>query len=198
MDLLQHIETSPVGISDIPVGMPLTNRLDKMTTEQAKWAIRNGTAWIAYLKEQQASGVDVELVEYAALPEKYRSLDYLRPYYGHPDWGVRSIFAGYLGWFDGNPTSLFPLGPREQASRMAELAGGREALERAVSGASKAGQYQWALQLVDHLLRLSPNDRSLLLTKAALLDTMSEQMLNLTARNYFRSYAFELRTLAGS
>ena len=135
-----------------------------------------------------------ELVEYAALPEKYRSLDYLRPYYGHPDWGVRSIFTGYLGWFDGNPTSLFPLGPREQAGRMAELAGGREALERAVSEASEAGQYQWALQLVDHLLRLSPNDRSLMLTKADLLDTMSEQMLNMTARNYFRAYAFELRT----
>ena len=75
MDLLQHIETSPVGISDIPVGMPLTNRLDKMTTEQAKWAIRNGTAWIAYLKEQRASGVDVELVEYTPKPIEVSDAD---------------------------------------------------------------------------------------------------------------------------
>ena len=35
---------------DIPEGMPLTNHLDKMTREQAVWAIRNGDAWIAYLK----------------------------------------------------------------------------------------------------------------------------------------------------
>ena len=137
-----------------------------------------------------------ELVEYAALPEKYRSLDYLRPYYGHPDWGVRSVFAGYLGWFDGNPTSLFPLGPREQASRMAELAGGRAALERAMNAASEAGRHQWALQLADHLLRLSPNDRSLMLTKAGLLETMAERTFNVTARNYLRSYALELRTMA--
>ena len=37
---------------DIPPGMPLTNRLDKTTMEQGRWAIRNGDAWIAYLKEK--------------------------------------------------------------------------------------------------------------------------------------------------
>lgn len=36
--------------SDIPAGMPLTNRLDKMTRAQAVWAIQNGDAWLAYLK----------------------------------------------------------------------------------------------------------------------------------------------------
>ena len=39
---------------DIPPGMPLTNRLDKMTIEQGRWAIRNGDAWIAYLKAKGA------------------------------------------------------------------------------------------------------------------------------------------------
>ena len=40
------------GLTDaeIPDGMPLTNRLDKMTFEQGIWAIRNGEAWLAYLK----------------------------------------------------------------------------------------------------------------------------------------------------
>ena len=40
----------PLMASDLPGNMPLTNRLDKMTVEQARWAIQNGTAWIAYLK----------------------------------------------------------------------------------------------------------------------------------------------------
>ena len=35
---------------DIPEGMPLTNRLDKMSLEQGVWAIRNGDDWITYLK----------------------------------------------------------------------------------------------------------------------------------------------------
>ena len=67
-------------LDTMPGGMPLTNRLDKMTTMQAKWAIQNGTAWIAYLKEQRSSGVDVQLVEYEATPvnvsdaEKYKTI----------------------------------------------------------------------------------------------------------------------------
>ena len=40
---------SSTGI-EVPEGMPLTNRLDKMTVEQAIWAIRHGDAWLAYLK----------------------------------------------------------------------------------------------------------------------------------------------------
>lgn len=60
---------SPCFVSEIPEGMPLTNRLDRMTTEQAVWAIRNGDAWIAYLKEQRAAGVDVNLVAHKAETE---------------------------------------------------------------------------------------------------------------------------------
>lgn len=137
-----------------------------------------------------------ELVSYAKLPEKYQKLDYLRPYYGHPDWGVRSIFTGYLGWFDGNPTNLFPLPPKEQAAQMVQLAGGAQAVQDAMTRAKEAGQYQWALQLSDYLLQLSPNDRNLLLRKADLLDARAQQVLNVTARNYYRSYAFELRKRA--
>ena len=36
--------------TDMPPGMPLTNRLDKMTVEQGIWAIHNRDTWIAYLK----------------------------------------------------------------------------------------------------------------------------------------------------
>ena len=36
--------------SDLPAGMLLTNHLDKMTREQAVFSIRNGDAWLAYLK----------------------------------------------------------------------------------------------------------------------------------------------------
>lgn len=137
-----------------------------------------------------------ELVGYARLPEKYRDLDYLRPYYVHPDWGGRSIFTGYLGWFDGNPTNLFPLAPKEKAAQMIALAGGPAAMQDTMNEARKAGQYQWALQLSDYLLQRSPGDWCLLLTRADLLDARAQPVLNVTARNYYRSYALELRTRA--
>lgn len=134
-----------------------------------------------------------ELVEYAKLPEKYRELDYLRPYYGHPDWGVRSIFSGHLGWFDGNPTQLFPLTPVLEAENIVKLAGGERAVRKTIDAAKAEENYQWALQLLDYLIRLSPDESDLLLQKAEILDARAKQELNVTARNYYRSYAFELR-----
>ena len=156
---------------------------------------------IKYVFDKTVEGMNLgmtpdELVAYARLPEKYRELDYLRPYYGHPDWAVRSIFNAYLGWFDGNPSNLFPLSPQEEAARMQKLAGGRESLQRVFEEAAASGEYQWALQLVDYLLTLSPEETSLMLAKADVLDALSEQVLNATARNYYRTVALELRQAA--
>ena len=66
------IETEPVPVvltdRDIPAGMPRTNRLDKLTTELAVWAIRNGDAWLAYLKANggeivEHTGASVQPIE---------------------------------------------------------------------------------------------------------------------------------------
>ena len=156
---------------------------------------------IKYVFEHTIEGMNQgmtpgELVEYARLPEKYRKLDYLRPYYGHPDWAVRSIFGGYLGWFDGNPTNLFPLSPREEAARVENLAGGREALGLAFKNAVEKGDYQWALQLIDYQLTLSPDNSILMLSKAEVLELASKGKLNTTARSYYRTVALELRQAA--
>jgi uncharacterized sulfatase len=66
-----------------------------------------------------------ELVEYVKLPAHLAEKDYLGEYYGNVAWGVRSIFNGHVGWFDGNPTTMNPLPPTEEAKRMAALAGAR-------------------------------------------------------------------------
>ena len=45
---------------DLPPGMPLTNGLDKMTTEQARFAIQNGDAWLEYLKANDGEFIESE------------------------------------------------------------------------------------------------------------------------------------------
>ena len=53
----EKVEPVSTGVvlsdNDIPAGMPLTNRLDRMTREQARWAIQNGNKWLAYLRENE-------------------------------------------------------------------------------------------------------------------------------------------------
>ena len=45
-----------------------------------------------------------ETAETVKLPEKWAKLSYLGEFYGTVAWSVRGIYAGYVGWFDGNPT----------------------------------------------------------------------------------------------
>ncbi len=152
---------------------------------------------IASIFEQTIAGMNRgmtpdELVETVALPPELAELDYLKEYYGNVEWGVRGIFQGYLGWFDGNPSNLFPLSLAKEAGRMAELVGGADAL-RAAAQAALAKDPQWTAQLCDHLLALNPADPDAMLLKADALDALAQQLLTATGRNYYMTVAKQLR-----
>lgn len=134
-----------------------------------------------------------QLVEYVQLPERLASLPYLTEYYGRVDWAVRSIFNGYLGWFDGNPVSLNQLSPKKEAEKMAKMAGGEARLRSTALEAYQDGDFQWAAQLCDYLLALDGSDKEAMGLKADALMKIADTMLNATGRNYLNSYALQLR-----
>lgn len=137
-----------------------------------------------------------ELVDYVQLPERFQGKDNLRPYYGNPEWAIRAIFTAHLGWFDGNPSNLFPLNPREEAERVAKLAGGEDALLEAAKEAMAGNDPQWTAQLCDHLLALDPNAKEPLLLKADALEAIAKTVLSGIGRNYYLTVAQELRQAA--
>jgi uncharacterized sulfatase len=139
-----------------------------------------------------------DLVDYVQLPERLAEKDYLREYYGNVEWAVRAIFDGYLGWFDGNPSNLFPLSPKDAAQRIAKLAGGEEVLLQQAREALNAGDAQWAAQLCDYLLALNPDASQARLLKADALESLAEQLLTATGRNYYLSVAQDLRAASSS
>ncbi len=133
-----------------------------------------------------------ELVEIVKLPEQFAELDYLREYYGNIEWSVRSIFVGYLGWFDGNPSNLFPLSPEQEALRVAKLAGGNENL--LVEARSQLNDDpQWTSQLCDYLLALDYEATAVKQLKANALERIAAELLTATGRNYLLTGAKELR-----
>ena len=134
-----------------------------------------------------------QLVHSVTLPDHLKDLDYLREYYGNIEWGVRAIFMGYLGWFDGNPTHLFSLPEKEEAVHMAKLAGGEDALRKAAQTALNDGDAQWCAELCDHLLALHPDDEGIRNLKADALETLAENLITATGRNYYLTVAQELR-----
>ena len=168
--------------------------------ERVREVLTNYRDGIRSIFEQTIAGMNRgltpdELVEVVALPPELADLDYLRPYYGNAAWAVRSIFDGYLGWFDGNPTSLFPLSPAEEASRVADLAGGVDVL-RERAAAALATDPQWTAELCDRLLALDPGDTDAMELKADALEALARPLLTTTGRNYYLTVAMQLRARA--
>ncbi|WP_346666589.1 alkyl/aryl-sulfatase [uncultured Mailhella sp.] len=139
----------------------------------------------------EGMGVD-ELAATIELPEELRDYPYLKEFYGAVPWAVRAVFAAKVGWFDGNPTHVIPLTPREEAERMARLAGGEEKLMMAARAALAEGDWRWACRLADCLLALGAGHEVELL-KADALEALSHDILPITGINYLLTCALELR-----
>src|SRR6185369_9776005 len=108
-------------------------------------------------------------------------------------WAARTIFDGSLGWFDGNPSTLQPLGPAAQARHMAQLAGGEAGLAKNLDDAVAASDWQWALQVSDYVLRLHPDDAHAKEQRVKVLTALGEAEANPNARHYYLMSALELR-----
>lgn len=133
-----------------------------------------------------------ELVDYVRLPPHLADRPYLQEYYGVVAWSVRGLYAGLLGWFDGNPANLFPHSPLEKARRVSQLAGGTDRLLDAMERAVSDEDHQWALELADTLLTLGFHSDAANTTKRNALRALADKQTNASARNYFLSSAKEL------
>lgn len=152
---------------------------------------------IQFVHDQTLRGMNMgmtpdELVEWVRLPPHLAKAPWLQEYYGTVAWSVRSIYTGYLGWFDGNPATLNPLPIRQKAEEMAALAGGPEALLTKAKEASDAGKHQWALELTDHLRVLFPQDKRVNDVRVAALTALGEAENNPNGRHYYLTLAAEL------
>lgn len=152
---------------------------------------------IRYVLEETLAGMnegkDIDtLASEIVLPQEYASLPYLGEYYGCVEWTVRAIFTAYLGWFDGNPTNLHPLPPKERAEKAVALAGGADAVLRAAEEAVRKGECQWCLELCDLLLTIGVNAEAARRQKAVALTKLAAYETSANGRHYYLVCAHEL------
>jgi alkyl sulfatase BDS1-like metallo-beta-lactamase superfamily hydrolase len=134
----------------------------------------------------------LEIVERVKLPPHLARQPYLHEYYGTVSWSVRAIFDGYLGWFGGNATDLFPLSLDERAKRFVDLAGSEQGLIDHAKQAVAKKDYQWALVLCDQLLRINPESDVVRELKAVALSSLGSNQTAATARHYYLTQALEV------
>ena len=152
---------------------------------------------IRHIVDETRNGMDAgltidELAHKVKLPDHLAEKPHLREYYGRVDFSVRAYFVGTMGWFDGNPTSLSPLSPKDEAMRFIDLAGGNAAVLGSAQKALKDGDFQWALQLLDRLLNVDYEVANAKQLKAEALRAHAVAQINCPTRHYYIQYAKEL------
>ena len=133
-----------------------------------------------------------EIAEQLVLPKHLGDSPYLKEFYGTPAWSAKNVFSGYLGWFDGNPSTLKPLPLKDEAEKMIQLSGDWDSLFEVAEDAFLTDDFQWSLQLTDYLLRSRPDDQKTKLLRQSALEGLGRQESNPNSRYYYLSSAAQL------
>ncbi len=163
-------------------------------------ALEDYSEAIRSVHDQTVQGINAgkgpdQIAHEVQLPKHLKDKPYLIEFYGTVPHAVRAIYAGLLGWFDGNPTTLNPMEPKLKARKVAELAGGTQKLTEQMVSALEKNDYQWALELSDHVKWRDDGDRQLARkVKIKALRALGAREYNAPNRNYYLSYANELES----
>jgi alkyl sulfatase BDS1-like metallo-beta-lactamase superfamily hydrolase len=134
------------------------------------------------------------------LPEHLAKHPWLGEYYGTVKHSVRQVFAGQLGWFDGDPVSLDPLTAQANAKRWITLAGGEQRLLAEATAAVQSNdkdQLKWAAELSATLIHASGESTEILEAskniKACAFIKLGYLTSNINWRNWYLTAARELQ-----
>jgi len=132
------------------------------------------------------------IAEQLILPKHLGDSPYLKEFYGTPAWSAKNVFSGYLGWFDGNPSTLKPLPLKDEAEKIIQLSGDWDSLFKVAEDAFLVNDFQWSLQLTDYLLRSRPDDQKTKLLRKSVLEALGSIESNPNSRYYYLSSAAQL------
>ena len=115
----------------------------------------------AYLHDQTLRMLNqgytgLEIAELIQLPPALERAWHARGYYGSVSHNVKAIYQRYMGWFDGNPASLWKHPPQEAARRYVDCLGGVDAMVAKARQYVDAGDLRFAAELLSHAVFAEP------------------------------------------
>ncbi len=107
--------------------------------------------------------------------------------YGAVSWSVRGIYEGYVGWFDGDPASLYAVSPVETDVELVRLAGGADAVASRARTLVAAGQAPKALRMTSAALAADPKNQAALKTRIEALRALLTASQNVNGNGWIRA-----------
>jgi alkyl sulfatase BDS1-like metallo-beta-lactamase superfamily hydrolase len=135
----------------------------------------------------------VEIAEQLEFPAALGEHWCNRDYYGSVNHNAKAVYNLYLGWFDGNPSTLHPLPPVEASERYVEYMGGADAILARARVDHAAGEYRWVAQVLNHVVFADATNTEARQLLADTLTQLAYQTENGVWRNFYLTGAQELR-----
>lgn len=153
---------------------------------------------IRFVHDQTVRGMNMglepdALVEFVQLPPHLKHHPFLQEHYGTVRWSVRSIYEGYLGWFNGDGAALNPPSRTERAAAMRRLAQSETTLTAAAAQALESDRYALAAELATLAIDAGEEEAQARAIKADALTAMGYASVSPNGRNYLLTQAGELR-----
>ncbi len=117
----------------------------------------------------------------------------VRSYHGDVQNNVRGVVNRFLGHFDGNPTNLIPLSPKDSAPLYVEMMGGSAKIVAKGKALIAQGKYLHATEILNKLVFAEPRNQEARRLLADAFEQLGYQAESTSVRNNFLQGAFELR-----
>jgi len=140
---------------------------------------------IRYVHDETVRGMNqgkgvFQLMEEVKLPATLQSDES----WGNVPWSVRGIYEGYVGWFDGNPSSMYATPASAVYPTLVEMSGGADAVADRADKMIGSGEFVKALHLADIALEAEPQNKAALRTRLAALEALKKRSKNLIERGW--------------
>ncbi len=169
----------------------------KWPTAVKDYLLKTATAY-KYIHDQvlhQASGGKriEEIAKELKYPEGISGFLANRPFYGSIEAGVRGVYTQWLGSYDGNPMYIKGQTKAERAEQFIEYVGSQDLVFDKALQDFELGKYQRAIEALDQILFVNPNNEKAKLLEADGFEQLAYQSENGTLRNAYLAAASELR-----
>ncbi|MFC9876383.1 alkyl/aryl-sulfatase [Nocardia salmonicida] len=145
------------------------------------------------LRALNKGSTGIEIAEDLALPPAVENSWSTHGYYGSVSHNVKAIYQRYMGWFDGNPATLWQHPPVASARRHVEFMGGADEVVAKARKSYAEGDFRWVAQVLNYVIFADPDNAEAKALQADTLEQLGYGAENGTWRNFFLMGAYELR-----
>jgi alkyl sulfatase BDS1-like metallo-beta-lactamase superfamily hydrolase len=133
---------------------------------------------ILYVHDETVRGMNAGKSVYTLMQEiKLPANLAITETYGTVHWSVRGIYDGYIGWFDGNASTMFSTAPSAIFPDLVQMAGGASAVGMRASQMASSDPEK-ALHMADAALAAEPGNSAAVAAKRAALQTLRSSSTN--------------------